>query len=465
MICYRSKNMVIGCILFLLIISHITLSAQVQKPKIFVTISPKTVIVGQAVNVKVSVVVPTWLLGAPEFPQLEIPGAIAILPEERAENITQTIEGETWSGIARTYLIYPQEEKEYKFPKANIQIVYSLGGINKSPKTNLQLPQYKFNAVIPEEAKSLDYFLATTQLKATQKFDRKLSDLKVGDSFSRTIRVDVKNTMAMFIPPIQFDSLNGIIIYHDPAEVKNKSENRYGFTGGYRIEKTIFFIQEAGDYELPEVEIKWWNLNKNRIIISKIKQVKFHADSNANYISEIAIPEDSTVVKTKSNESSKNSWKFPTILILLFLIIYTVEKKLLLIEKFRSKIVCWKKDRKEQKENSEKAYFKRFQSACDKDDLLMVKSTFTNWLRIISSSKKMISIKNMAELTNNSKLLNSVSDIDTILYGNSVNSELERKWNSKIFCKIVKKSRENFLKLEKNKNSIKIIPTLNPSNK
>ena len=63
--------------------------------------------VGQPVRLTVDVLVTTWLTGAPEFPDLELPGAIVVLPEERALNLSEDFEGGRWFGLSRSYLIYP----------------------------------------------------------------------------------------------------------------------------------------------------------------------------------------------------------------------------------------------------------------------------------------------------------------------------------------------------------------------
>ena len=463
MIYSRSKNMVIVFFLFLLMIANYALFAQVQKPKLYVSISPKTVIVGQAVSVKVSVVVPTWLMGAPVFPHLEIPGAIAILPEERAENITQTIDGETWSGISRTYLIYPQEEKEYKLPNANVEMIYSLGGIEKSPKTNVPLPQYEFRAIIPDEAKNMDSFLATTQFKIRQKFDRKLSNLKMGDSFSRTITVEVKNTMAMFIPPIEFDSLDGITIYHEPAEVKNKSENRAGFTGGYRVDKVSYFIQKPGDYELPEIEIKWWDLSKNRISISKIKAVQFHADSNKFYLSEIAIPKDTLSTTSEKKTESNVPFKYLLGVFFVFLILTFIDRKYSISKILLNRIKANIEKRKKDKENSEATYFNKFKSACNDNDYSLVKISFSNWLNRISENGENYSAKILAESTDNRELLRFVVQLDEVLFGKNSKDGNRKTCNCREFLKVVTESRNIVLSMKKERKKKAIIPSLNPS--
>ena len=94
--------------------------------------------VGQPVRLTVEVLVTTWLTGAPEFPDLELPGAIVVRPEERALNLTVDFEGARWFGVARSYLIYPQEPREFATPAAEVVVKYG-GGTR--PSVQLAIPE------------------------------------------------------------------------------------------------------------------------------------------------------------------------------------------------------------------------------------------------------------------------------------------------------------------------------------
>lgn len=444
--------------IFSLSLLPLSLKGQIDKPKILVDISPKTVIVGQPVNVKVTVLVPTWLLGAPEFPNIDLPGAITILPNVRAENVSRDIGGSRWSGIARSYMIYPQEEKNYQFPKVDIGVVYSLGGIEKSPKTNVSIPQVRFNAVIPDEARRLEYFISTDELKIEQEFDKKLTDLKVGDSFKRTVTISTKNSLAMFIPPLQIDSLDGVKTYYDEPIVTNKKEDRVGFIGGERIEKITYFIEKPGDYELPAIEIYWWNLKSKRVVTSKLKTVKFYADSNASYISELAIKEDSTKTAiAKEKNVQKIDWKFITILLItfIFMLIFRRELKRSVIDK----PLNWIEERKERAKNSEKSYFNKIKKACSNKNLKGIKVSFSNWLSRISENEKDLDIKQLSEMTDSKELLQYYQQLDAILFGKN---NLKNNWNCRKFLDLIKISRKEYLKINAIRNKPDTIPPLNP---
>lgn len=446
-------------VLFFVLKTSFVLS-QVDKPMVFIELSDKSVTVGEALKLKVEVVVPTWLLGAPDFPQLNIEGAIAILSEERAQNVRKVINDETWSGISRVYLIYPQEPKNYSIVNEKIKVVYSLGGINKSPDTYATIPEIRFKTTIPDAARELEHFISTTRLKIKQTFDKSLKELRVGDSFKRTIRIDAANTMAMFIPPILLDTLRGLSIYANPPIVENNVSNREGFTGGYRVESVEYFIQDSGNFELPEIEIKWWNLRTRKISSSILPSIKFFADTVEVSKNELAIPTDSTIVGNNDSKETNSLLSFPIVGILLVIIfLYFINAKYSIFKKIQDYFIR----RKIERLNSENTYFKNFEVACNKGDLKNIVSTYNNWFRKLSISiivDKHISLKEFeigTEIYENYKLLNS------ILYGD--NNKVHRDFNSKEFYANVMKARKTVIDRVKQSGRVKTIPLLNPPTK
>ena len=262
----------------------------------------------------------------------------------------------------------------------------------------------------------------------------------------------------MFIPPLKIDSLDGVKTYFDEPIVTNKKEDRVGFIGGERIEEITYFIEKPGDYELPEIEIFWWNLNSKRVVTSKLKAIKFHADSNASYISELAIHEDSTqtsIVKEKNIQ--KYDWKYIVILIIAFVlvIIYRKELKRLVVVKTAN----WIEERKERAQNSEKNYFNKIVKACSNYDLKEIKISFSDWLNKISEKENNYDVKQLSEITNNKELLQYSQQLDAILFGKN---EPRNNWNSSKFLDSAKISRKEYLKVDAIRNKPNIIPPLNP---
>src|SRR5690349_13773392 len=95
----------------------VALTALAQSPVVRAHIEPASgILVGQPVRLVVSVYVPNYFTGSPEFPEFEIDNVIVILPQETAQNSTTNIGGITYAGITESYTIYPEQPGEFQIP-------------------------------------------------------------------------------------------------------------------------------------------------------------------------------------------------------------------------------------------------------------------------------------------------------------------------------------------------------------
>jgi hypothetical protein len=258
------------------------------------------VLVGQPVRLHVEVLVTTWLTRAPIFPDFEMGGALVVLPDERSRNLTERIDGQSWFGVSRSYLIYAQEPREYQIPPVEMAV---LPGQAEAP-VPLRFEQLSFRAQVPAEAQGLGYFIATNDLQIRQELDRDVKDLKVGDSLRRTITMFASQTFAMFLPPVEFEEIEGLAVYPDPPQIQDRSADRVGFQGGERIDSATYVIQEEGEYELAPFEIYWWDLSAGRMRKAGIPAVTFSAALNPAYVPEIPLPEEEGVEEVVPEEES-----------------------------------------------------------------------------------------------------------------------------------------------------------------
>jgi len=325
--------------------------SETPEPILRLNIDPQeAVLVGQPVRLYVDVLVPTWLSRAPEFPTLEIPGAIVVGPEERATNLTEPVDGQNWFGLRRSYLVYPQEPRQYEIPAEEVVVHYSLGGA-KSATVGLPIPSQTFVARIPSEAAWIGYFIATTRLDLTQQLDPSVEGLRVGDSLRRTISISADQTFAMFLPPIEFESIEGLAVYPDQPQVVDKSADREGFKEGRRVESVSYVIQTSGRYQLPGVTIFWWDLNAGRLREATLRPISFEAVANPEYVSELAPPvEKEPAGAAVKEETLFDSLKRSAIPIVLGLGLMAVVALVLrrMVPRFRE---WWNRRRREQAEN------------------------------------------------------------------------------------------------------------------
>ena len=79
------------------------------------------VVIGQQTRFFVEILTDTWFSEAPAYPELTIPGSIALMPESLGMNFTERIDGVTYSGQRRSYVIFPQRTGPLEIPSLPIR--------------------------------------------------------------------------------------------------------------------------------------------------------------------------------------------------------------------------------------------------------------------------------------------------------------------------------------------------------
>ena len=83
------------------------------------------IVVGQTVRLSVTILVPNYFMGSPDFPEFELKNAIVVLSHERPQNVNEQIGGVSYAGIVQQYLIYPEMPGEFRLPAAEVGVRYA----------------------------------------------------------------------------------------------------------------------------------------------------------------------------------------------------------------------------------------------------------------------------------------------------------------------------------------------------
>ena len=118
-------------VLALMIFALATSAALAQgQPIVRATVSPETVNVGESAELTVTILVPTWFTRPSTYPSFELANAITRLPADSSYNIRERIGNESWSGIVRTYEIYPLLGATYRLSGLSIEVTYANPGLS-----------------------------------------------------------------------------------------------------------------------------------------------------------------------------------------------------------------------------------------------------------------------------------------------------------------------------------------------
>jgi len=335
------------------------------------------VLVGQPVRLEIVVLVPNYFTGAPAYPQFEMDGAIVTLSDDRPEHLNEQINGVTYAGIRRFYLIYPEQQSDFHLPAVEIAVPYAA----VPPATTLatlHLPPLHFRAALPPAARDLDYFLPTSRLTMQQKWSGSLSHLRVGDSVSRTIVVAAEKMQAMLIPPLPLSAPHGVRIYPKGPTVEDEKSVTGVFTQGVRTERASYLFAKPGDYVLPEIEITWWNLATQKLTTSKLQAVNFHVSDATAYVSELP-PEQETPAAA---QTPHNDWRhYISFLTKLAIVPALVAILFRTFRRWGPRLAMRYRALMSRRRESEPAYWQRFKQACYRNDASQSYARLLAWLR------------------------------------------------------------------------------------
>ncbi|MFK7870334.1 MAG: hypothetical protein AB8B58_13975 [Roseobacter sp.] len=242
-------------------------SAAAQDPQVTVTSEQEEVIVGQPFILRVEILVPTFMPSAPVFPSFEVPGLIVRLPERATGPISKSIEGDTWSGVRRTYRIYPMQAGVTQIPEQSLSIIYKDTQTNDDVPLSLPVPAFEVNAVVPPGAQTLDPLVVARGVEITQTWQVPEGEMAVGDAVVRRLEVSVSGASALFVPPL-LETPDGaeqaqFQPYPEDAQVTESFDQ--GVMSGTRTEQVSYIAQGDGPASFPELRLSWYNLDSEKI--------------------------------------------------------------------------------------------------------------------------------------------------------------------------------------------------------
>lgn len=345
-----------------LLVAGVVASRGAEGPVVRAHLSPADVVVGQEQRLVVDVLVPTWLLGAPRLPELSIPGVIVVPSGETGVNLTETIDGSTWSGVSNEYALYSQRAGAFETPADDVRIEFAIEG--KRSVAEVPIPAQAFAAHLPPGVPRGEHVLSAGSLQVTQQIEPRPEDLRVGDSLRRTIQIEATDTRAMLLPARGVESIEGLAAYPDTPRLVDRPGRRGAPPVAERIESTSWIFERPGTYVLPAVAIRWWNTEEGRLETAELPGVSFEVAPNPAMRSGLS-----------SRRTSWSPWVAAGAIVLALAAIVLARRRGWI--RTASHAVA---SRLERARNSERSYFGAFVRATRRGDPTGVLRAFFRWL-------------------------------------------------------------------------------------
>lgn len=354
--------------LLLLFLLAMTTGLPAGEPLLRVEIVTKPPIVpGQQVQIQVYVLAPNFFLSPPKFPLFDLPNAVVTLPDERAVNLTETINGESYAGIRRSYVVTLQTAGDFTLPPAAIPFTYAAVPGQPGVQASVTLPPEKFTVGGAPAGGGA----AAQKVTVTQDLDGDPKTLKAGDTLVRTITVTAQGMQAMMIPVPDFTAPAGVRLYpHDPV-LTDKLDQAQGAIGGTRIDRVTYGFEKAGTYTLPAIEIAWYDPGTQKNEVAQAPEIAVTVAAAAGFTPAIKPPE---IVEPEPREPVNVRLLAGVAAGLVGLVLLAW----LVVRLWRA-LAAWRQARRIRYQQSEAYSFRQFSTACRSGEAPAVYAALQSW--------------------------------------------------------------------------------------
>jgi len=337
-------------------------------------VAPAEVYVGQKAELLIDVLTKTWFLQAPRYPDtLDVDDAIVLPPEAFGINFTERIDGQTYAGQTRKFTIFATAPGRLEISPVVVRLVVADESARPTSELELETPATTLEARIPEAARGLGLVVATPRFTVEESYSRSLDDLKLGESFSRTVTMTIEDSPAMLLPVLELTASEGVAVYSDRPSVRDR-RNR-GRLSGTRVESVTYLLEEEGPASLPEIVIRWWDLGASELREEVLPAVAFEVAPNPDLAPEhLGAPaEELELVETAAEEAGGPPWRLALVAAVAAVALWVVRRTL---PRLRSRLAARRRERAE----SEAAYLAAFVKAARSRDGRLALSRLMAWL-------------------------------------------------------------------------------------
>lgn len=193
-----------------------------------------------------------------------------------------TMEGRTWEVIERKFALFPQQSGDMEINP--FQLTVSVVDERQRQGRGYNDPFDRFFSsrpmvqkiarsdaiklqVKPAAAGVLPW-LAARDLRLQENWSADTQQLQAGESVTRTVAIIADGVSVGQLPELKMDELEGIKNYPDQPQTNEQASSQGLLSTSSR--KFALIPASAGEFEIPPLEVNWWNVNADRMETARL---------------------------------------------------------------------------------------------------------------------------------------------------------------------------------------------------
>jgi hypothetical protein len=121
----------------------------------------------------------------------------------------------------------------------------------------------------------------------------------------------------MRLPAPQFEEVEGLQRYLKTPQVGPLGDGRGSVSGGRRVDEVSYVVDQPGDYQLPAVEMQWWDMAANQMRTATVPAQDIEASAGQAYQAPFSIAEDLQALGRDARIHIAQNWLLLAMLLVL----------------------------------------------------------------------------------------------------------------------------------------------------
>ena len=228
------------------------------------TVTPEQAWVGQQLILHVDVLAKDGWAQLKKVSDAEVDGAYLLRLESQGTRLSETVAGDSYTGQRYEFMLFAQRGGKLTVPAMPVDVEIKTWGAGGGTRIErMSLPAIGFVALTPPGAEDIRGLISSGNFTANQTWEPKTENPAVGDAIKRTIRLRADDVSGMAFAPMRYSEIEGLGIYPGEATVDDKFAR--GDLSGTRVETVTYVFELAGSFEIPTVDLAWWDVNAEEL--------------------------------------------------------------------------------------------------------------------------------------------------------------------------------------------------------
>jgi hypothetical protein len=362
------------------------------------------------------------------------------------------IHGATYLVYELSYAIFPQQAGELTVPELVFNAVqpvtrrtmFDFPGQGRrlrkmSPQLHLTVKP------IPKNFTGQTW-LPAKNLTLTQNWNDTEQTVGVGDSVTRNISIEADGLLAAQLPAIESPQLDNARIYSDQPTLDDQQSA--GGIRGKRTDNMAVLPSRAGDLQLPEVRVTWWDVDSDTEKVATLPPSTLHITGGTQPAQAAAQPPASKTAASApaaaavapaatpvADTTAVRWWQLATLLLALaWLATLYFNWRL----RHRASAPAPAAAPSSPASASETAAFDRLKETCRAGDAAAARTALNDWARIFYRASRRQTLEQMIPASGSAALLREVQQLDNRLFGTHPESG---DWNGENLLSVVRELR------------------------